>query len=99
MVGFWLRIGLLAVAGSIAAVGTYWLGAKILKPYSLSSAVGAKVALVQKRIERCEDETAALEQEFAYLKTEEGREALARRMSYHREGEKVYLLREDPPAP
>ena len=96
--GFALRIAGLALVGVLAGCLLFPLASKIVRPYRIENEVEAKVRVLEERLARQSAENAVLMRRIDYLRTDEGKEMLARRAGYHLPGETVFLLSAPPSA-
>lgn len=87
-----LRVALVMSAGMIVAWFSFQVLVKIVHPYQLGSEEARKVAELRARLNRQNQENVSLRAHIAFLKSDEGAEAVARRAGFHRPGEIVYFL-------
>ncbi|GAB4457319.1 MAG: hypothetical protein OHK0029_16920 [Armatimonadaceae bacterium] len=81
-----------ALVGIFGAWVLFEIVVKAVYPYQLGSEQAKKVAALEARLAEQNQRNAALEQEVKYLKSDEGKEVLARRAGYQRPNETVYFL-------
>lgn len=79
-------------AGMFCAWVLFELMVKIVHPYQLGDQQAKKAQQLRQQLAQQEARNTDLRKQVAYLRTEEGAEALARRAGYHRPKEEVYLL-------